>query len=260
MAAAPAAAITYGVPDGNDHPNVGAIVATNLPGRPPLYIGCSGTLIGADVFLTAGHCIAKLNALIAQYPQIETLVTFDAAVSDTSTFYTLSGWYIHPDYPFAAGYSGKHADPADLAVMILDESPGIAPASLPTAGLLDELKSDHLLGDTVFVAVGYGDTRSSNESGFQSIVDTTERHVGAESYLALTDAFAFMSQNLATGDSGPCYGDSGGPHFLTVDGVETDIIAAVTTGGDAPCVAMGWNYRTDTQSARSFLGSFVALP
>src|SRR5918998_1708911 len=48
-----ALAITYGQPDQNRHPNVGALVGT-FDGQSYPY--CSGTLISPTVFLTAAHC------------------------------------------------------------------------------------------------------------------------------------------------------------------------------------------------------------
>jgi hypothetical protein len=50
----PAAAITFGQPDGNQHPNVGAMIVQEPDGE--YYLYCSGTLIAPDVFLTASHC------------------------------------------------------------------------------------------------------------------------------------------------------------------------------------------------------------
>src|SRR5688572_21394469 len=46
-------AITYGEPDGNNHPNVGALIFIDDGVAFPY---CSGTLIAPDVFLTAAHC------------------------------------------------------------------------------------------------------------------------------------------------------------------------------------------------------------
>jgi hypothetical protein len=48
-----ASAITYGEPDGNGHPNVGALIRTSGGVTFPY---CSGTLIASDLFLTAAHC------------------------------------------------------------------------------------------------------------------------------------------------------------------------------------------------------------
>jgi hypothetical protein len=58
----PTSAITFGQPDGNRHPNVGALLADYDPDSPGPDIICSGTLIAPTVFLTAAHCTAFLEA------------------------------------------------------------------------------------------------------------------------------------------------------------------------------------------------------
>jgi hypothetical protein len=88
-------AIVYGVPDGDDHPNVGSIVL-----RVPdvgLIQWCSGTLIAENVFLTASHCTQPLDGLVARRPGTEVLVTFDSTISESGTFYT-GTWYTNPNY------------------------------------------------------------------------------------------------------------------------------------------------------------------
>jgi len=53
--AAPARAITYGTPDGDGHPEVGALLAPQAYSD-GTWAACSGTLISPTVFLTAAHC------------------------------------------------------------------------------------------------------------------------------------------------------------------------------------------------------------
>ena len=161
-----------------------------------------------------------------------------------------------------SGCSGKGgvSDPGDVAVIVLDQSPGITPASLPTAGLLDELKASHVLKNTRFTAVGYGTVRVTNTTGFQGILDNLDRNRVEQGYHSLTKAWLTLPMTLTTGDGGTCYGDSGGPHFIHLDGVETDIVVSITVTGDAPCVATDKTYRMDTASARNFLANFVDLP
>jgi len=249
----PALAITYGEPDGNVHPFVGSMVLS-VPGE-GLFQWCSGTLISENVFLTASHCTAPVDATLASIPGAEMLVTFDPTIDESSTFYT-GTWYTNPNYLAGNGAS----DTGDVAVIVLDESPGITPASLPTAGLLDELQASHILKDTRFTAVGYGTIRETNRTGFQGILDNVDRNRVEQGFLSLTKAWLKLSMNLSTGNGGTCYGDSGGPHFIHLDGVETDIIASITVTGDAPCKATDKTYRMDTESARSFLENFVDLP
>jgi hypothetical protein len=57
VASGMASAITYGQPDGNRHPNVGAVVFADEQGEGLCY---SGTLIAPKVFVTAAHCTSDL--------------------------------------------------------------------------------------------------------------------------------------------------------------------------------------------------------
>ena len=255
-AAMPAVAITFGEPDGNAHPFVGSIVVEFPEGG--LFQWCSGTLIAANVFLTASHCTEPLDDVLTGFPGARVLVTFDPVISESATYYT-GVWHTHPAYTGFQGQGG-HADPHDIAVIVLDQAPGIAPATLPTAGLLDALKASHALQDTLFTAVGYGTVRSTIRGGFDAILDNLDRNRVDQEFLALTPAWLTLSMNPSTGNGGTCYGDSGGPHFIHLDGQETTIVASITVTGDAPCKATDVTYRTDTASARAFLAGFVTLP
>lgn len=252
--ATPAGAISYGEFDGTAHPNVGSIVI-RLDGD--LYQWCSGTLISPTVFLTASHCTAPLDGLMQSNPGAEVLVTFDPTISLSSAFYTGGVWHTNPDYLTARGYD----DPGDVAVIVFPNPiSGITPASLPAEGLLDELKAEHILKDTLFTAVGYGTVRVTNRTGWQAIEDNVDRNRVEQEFLSLTSAWLTNSMNLANGNGGTCYGDSGGPHFVHLEGVETEIVASVTVTGDVNCKATDKTYRVDTVAARSFLEDYVTLP
>jgi secreted trypsin-like serine protease len=125
---------------------------------------------------------------------------------------------------------------------------------------LDQLKADHLLNSTLFTAVGYGTVRDTKQKAWQSILDNVDRNRADQEFLSLTKAWLTNSMNLATGYGGTCYGDSGGPHFIHLDGVETNIVVSVTVTGDANCKATDKTYRVDTEAARSFLSDYVSLP
>jgi trypsin len=249
----PALAITYGVPDHNGHPFVGSMVL-RVPGQ-GVFQWCSGTLISENVFLTASHCTAPVDATLASLPGAEMLVTFDPTIDESSAFFT-GVWHTNPNYLAGNGAS----DTGDVAVIVLDQAPGITPASLPTAGLLDELQASHTLKDTRFTAVGYGTIRVTNRTGFQGILDNVDRNRVEQGFLSLTKAWMTLSMNISTANGGTCYGDSGGPHFIHLDGQETTIVASITVTGDATCKATDKIYRMDTESARSFLENYVALP
>jgi secreted trypsin-like serine protease len=239
---APAQAIVFGQLDQGAHPNVGAMMA-EFDGQ--LYQLCTGTLIAPTVFLTASHCTAYLESVGVDPHDV--YVTFDEQLSQSPTL--IRGTY-HTNPLFA---SGGQNDTYDVAVIVLDAAPaGIAPARLPTAGLLDQLP----LKDQRFVAVGYGDVRDDKATGPHAIYWDGERRWADQGFRSLTKAWLNLSMNPSVGSGGTCYGDSGGPHFLGA----TDVVVSVTVTGDANCRATDVTYRMDTPAARAFLGQFVTLP
>jgi Trypsin len=264
LAAGMASAITYGQLDGNRHPYVGMVVIGDDQGNEGL---CgSGTLIAPDVFVTAAHCTFDLEQFGLEFRG----VTFDN-VYDPGTSVVLPGTlHIHPDFagPSSAPNStfgdGAHAD--DIAVVVLDDPvAGIQPASLPRAGLLDQMAKVGTLKGQRFTVVGYGGTEVTTHepgSGPPDFFSESEtRRYGVSSFSALSPAFLRLAQNPATGGSGACYGDSGGPNFLGAGSSETNIIVSIGgLKGDARCQSMNSTLRLDTPSARAFLGQFVPLP
>jgi V8-like Glu-specific endopeptidase len=144
LPAAPAAAITNGVPDGGGHPNVGGLVSpTQYSDGTWLY--CSGTLISSTVFLTAAHC-GEDGERVG--------VTFDTAYEAGDKVYD-GTFHADPLYP------GNSSDSHDIAVVVLDRAiKNIQPALLPTAGSLSGLSSTEQ-----FTSVGYGAYELTNEPG-----------------------------------------------------------------------------------------------
>jgi secreted trypsin-like serine protease len=240
-----AQAITFGQPDGNLQPNVGAMLLEDRNGN--WFEECTGTLIAPTVFLTASHCVSWLPT--PRWSLDDVWVTFDPVISASSTVY--HGTAVpNPNY----GHDAHDAN--DVAVILLDVPVGLPLAQLPTAGLLDQMQADHLLKDQMFVTVGYGTVRDDPTHAWQTFQDNAERKYVEQGFQALKPFWIQLSMNPATGNGGTCYGDSGGPHFLA----GTNIIAAITVTGDRYCRATDVDYRMDTVSARAFLGQFVPLP
>ena len=251
VASAPAGAIVYGQPDGNRHPNVGTMVV-DIDGEK--FSVCSGSLIDSNTFLTASHCTDFPEQVLGTN---RVWVSFDP-VFDPSTSTLLPGTtHTHPEFGFSG--PGGFSDPHDIAVIELDAAvTGITPVQLPTAGLLDDLKTSSELRSATFTAVGYGAVRETRKMGWQSLLDNTERRFGLQTANALRPAWLQLSMNRATGNAGTCFGDSGGPHFL--GGATSNLQVSLTVTGDTWCKATDTTYRVDTASARDFLEEFVALP
>jgi V8-like Glu-specific endopeptidase len=239
----PAHAITYGVLDGDNHPQVGALIADQAYSD-DTWAYCTGTLISPTVFLTAAHC--------GDPGQTTARVSFSTEYQVGDTVYT--GRYVpHPSY------GGSQSDPHDIAVVVFNKAiPNITPATLPTANLLDRLKSDGTLGAATFTSVGYGALAPTNGPGGKTYTYTDTRNQASGSFNSLDNAWLRLSQNPSTGDGGTCYGDSGGPNFL--GDATSNLLVATTITGDTACRSTNVDYRLDTASARQFLGQFVALP
>ena len=153
LGTAPAFAISNGVPDGNGHPNVGALLADfNEDGK---VTGdeafCSGSLISPAVFLTAGHCVQFLEPA-----GIETIyVSFDPALLDANgpgTLIPTTEWAFDP--AFYTSFRAAH----DIGVVLLPagSTVGIVPVLLPAAGALDAMQRAGELRSTLIRNVGYG--------------------------------------------------------------------------------------------------------
>jgi hypothetical protein len=247
LPATPASAIIGGQPDENRYPYVGALDVRPIGRRIP----CTGTLISPTVFLTAGHCARFFD----QASLTEAKVTFEPVFSDNALFYT-GTVYTNPLYtPFT---SGSQHDPGDFGVIVFSEPvAGITPASLPTAGLLDQYGPQGL-HNVIFPTVGYGITRllgGSNGGGPPDIDRNSAgtRMLATQTFFSLTDAWLRLSM---LDDGRACTGDSGAPNFLG----GTDLVVAIGISGDFACEAMDAALRLDTPSARAFLSQFVELP
>lgn len=231
-------AITYGEPDGNRHPNVGALL-NGQAYSDGTWVSCTGTLVSPTVFVTAAHCDSGEDRVA---------ITFDSNYK-ASTGTTYWGTF-HAD-PL---YNQAQSDTHDLAVVVLDKPiKGITPARLPKANSLAGLS-----GSQKFTPVGYGAQAVSSGPKTFSYADI--RYMATGTLNSINPSWLRISMNPARGDGGTCYGDSGGPNFLGAGSTETNIVASTTITGDMFCRSTNVTYRLDTKSARTFLGQFVRLP
>jgi secreted trypsin-like serine protease len=247
-AAGTALAITYGQPDGNRHPNVGAMIRLRSDGQ--FRILCSGSLIAPRVFLTASHCTRFLE----DQGISDVWVTFDSKFTQTSKL-------IHGTMHSNPLFNQAQSDTGDIAVITLDKAvTNVDPVQLPTAGLLDRMKADGTLNRALFTSVGYGIQEPRPGPGGITNAFPMERWFSVGEFNALNPAFMRIAQTQATGDGGTCSGDSGGPQFLGGGAGETRTQVSITITGDVFCFATNVVYRLDTPSARTFLSRFVQLP
>lgn len=248
-----ASAITYGFVDStNTFRETGAfIVKSSTTGEiSPI---CSGTMITANVFLTAGHCTAYFSQELAPegyvaYVSLDQSIPFGALSSNSTQLLAVSYVVTNPNY------SQRQNDPGDIGVLILQNNvQGVTPATLAACGLLDEMSEKNGLKNTVFTAVGYGVQNRVVGGGtpFFQDLNPVPRMFAFSSFDALNGGYLRLSGNPAKGDGGTCFGDSGGPNFLSSS--PDHLLIAITITGDAVCRATNVVYRLDTPSAQGFL-------
>lgn len=236
LTAAPALAITDGVPDGNGHPYVGLMVAQDKAGT-PLW-RCSGTLIAPKVFLTAGHC--------TEAPAARAEIWFQSDVQSgiPGNGYPYTGQasgktYTHPEY------NPDNFSTHDLGVVVLDQAVKLSTyGKLPSLGAVSTYAAKK--GSSAYMtAVGYGlqkafpDATSWKESA-QKVRMVAEPKINQiDGGIAGTESL-ILSNNANTG--GTCFGDSGGPNFIA----STTTVGGVTSFGlNGTCGGTGGVYRVD---------------
>ena len=241
--------IVNGTNTGSAYPSVGALLYDfNKDG---VLNGddedCTGSLISPTVFLTAAHCVEFFPAGTQLY------VSFapDLYAKGIKVI-PATGWAYDPQY------GHDQANLHDLAVLVLPAAAtrGMTPYRLPTAGELDALQAQGGLNGAIFINVGYG--TSASRTGVPSFDYDGKRKTSESVYMGLQQYWLGLLMNTAaTGLGGDCYGDSGGPKFLKTN---PGVVYATVTTGDYNCRATTWDYRTDTDAARAFLGQYVTLP
>jgi len=277
VSALPAGGITWGEPDTTGaYPAVGAIMIDwRVIGVPEFGLGiyCSGTLIHAQVFLTAGHCADGLVAdgiidedgfpVAGDDNQADIWVSFDADPSDfdppedktrCDTCLDIVRVVNSPLYRW-----GPSSDPHDIAAIILADPPNIMPMSYAELGDLEDLRgsTDPRNGDSRerFTVVGYGGS-FVDEPPPWGIEYLDHRAIAQSAFQNLHNAWLRVSQNQSKGDEGTCYGDSGGPILREIDG--TEVVVGVTSWGDVPCASMGFYYRVDIEHSQEFIEDVIA--
>ena len=252
-----ASAITYGFIDSNNtFSNTGAfIVKSATTGQ--IFPICSGIMITSNVFLTASHCTVFYERQLAPegyvaYISLDQSIPVGPLTSNTTNLLAVSHVVSNPNY------SQRQSDSGDIAVLILEQNVAVAPATLPSCGLLDQLAAQNGLKSAVFTAAGYGVQNRVVGGGvpFFQDLNPIPRMFSFSSFNSLNRGYLRLSQNPSTGNGGTCFGDSGGPNFLTVNGQQ--ILAAITITGDLVCRSTNVGYRLDTASAQAFLATVNA--
>jgi V8-like Glu-specific endopeptidase len=232
-----AGAVTDGELDGEGHPYVGLMVAQDAKGN-PLW-RCSGTLLSATLFLTAGHCTEAPAA------HVEIWFASDVESGIPANGYPNKGDvggtpYTHPQYDPNAFYL------YDLGVVVLDKPMKMKKyGALPKQDVLDKLATQRGTQNVTFTAVGYGLQESFPDAAAWKENNQRVRMVAHPHLVQINgglvgDYSLLLSNNAHSG--GTCFGDSGGPNFIG----DSNVVAGVTSFGlNGNCAGTGGVYRVD---------------
>ena len=275
LSAGPAAAIsTYNSEPAPERTETGAFMALwdrDADGVPDRFDWvCSGAMVDDDTYLTAAHCTddwpegTRFFVSLEQDVQAALDDSADLTAAERADLFLAEGWAVEGDTAQDAGFPGPSNDTHDIGVIDFadrDVTPAdvweFTPAQLPTAGQLSDLGS-RALADLTWTVVGYGTQEAQNGPGGHTHPGGGVRMQAEVGFSALNKSWVRLAMSESRDFGGACYGDSGGPNFLEVDGEM--VLAGTTITGDAPCKATNVAYRTDTPQARAFLAPFVDLP
>lgn len=243
--------ITFGKPDGNSHPYVGALLfVQNGEG----FFSCTGTLLSPTVMLTAGHCVeSEGNTNDVTYVRFTENALADRGDYPSTQAWLDAEWILaeevipHPQFSDFSGFPNTY----DVGLVILSEPVNLPTyGALPEIGLLESLRGQNKL----FTAVGYGMQgliKPFNSDIFARYAGTT-RLIEVKSTTNGDSHSAKFTNNPGRG-GGTCLGDSGGPIFYGT----TNIIGAITSFGHTPCIGVDFNFRIDTEIAQDFIRDYL---
>jgi len=253
LAVSGAGAVTWGVPDGGEHPYVGTLLfRQNGVG----WYSCSGTLISPWTVLTAGHCVEDSGNV-----NDVTYVRFDEdAMAGYANAKSLDQWLKkdwiqaaavipHPLYDDFAQFPLTY----DVGLVILSKPVHMGTyGSLPPLGFLETVGPQN----NSFMVVGYG-SHGVLVPLADRFPDDYARWKGVVNLIELNSTFvggasAKFSNNPGQGhggSGGSCFGDSGGPVFFG----SGPMVTAVVSWGNSPCIGVDYQFRVDTQTAQDFI-------
>ena len=210
---------------------------------------CTGTLVTTDVVITAAHCLDTARGG-RNYKEMS---ASDLAiyVGDDPSLDIVDHLYQVSDLQIYSGYN-RNSLVGDIAILRLssDITESVTPVDyLPSAS---GFSSSDVGMDINFA--GFGEAEDGS-SGVKLQVDGTLGGLGCAVTGCPSSGDSATQVSYAQGGGGPCFGDSGGPLFVTRN--STVYLAGITSYGDAYCTIYGVSTRVDAYETwiESYIGS-----
>ena len=179
---------------------------------------CTGTLVTSNVVVTAAHCLEGFSSA----SQLQFFFGNNANNVSSGSLVSVSDMLAHPQYD-------DYEVVNDIAVLRLSSSPNVQPIPFMT----QSMESGFVGRETLLVGYGARDIQTEVAGERYSVwIPITE-------VASTTFTYSHASRNT-------CFGDSGGPALIEVNG-QTRLIG-VTSWGDDYCQEFGVNTRVDAYS------------
>jgi hypothetical protein len=280
-AVSPAAAITYGEPDAGEHPYVGFMIYY-VPAESAWY-SCSGTLVDANTFLTAGHCTYDIGVKGKDTPGTsggtDVWVTFNdtdvlagwparADYADEQSLYLARSKWLDANKSFVKGTAIPHPAYDEFAAFPVTYDVGVVELStnvrmktygvIAPLGTVDELVASKGPNDALVESVGYGiQSVQPNPQDDSTRYKSTSRIVEITGNMSAGgNLHTLNNPSQVGGVGGTCSGDSGGPVFVNNTNV---ILAVVSYGFSGTCHGADYSWRVDTTASQDFLRKYVSI-
>ncbi len=197
---------------------------------------CTGTLIDKDWVLTAAHCVEGETAANLS-------IRFDDAnINDTTGGKVVAVAEIHGHPGYVEANWDNDIALIKLATSVTDREP--TPVHRPIVA-----------SATTVIEVGYGDADiNGNGAGILRKLSTPTIDCATTQDPTISGANVLCFD--ASDGNASCYGDSGGPAFITVNGKL--LVAGITSGGTQDSCTAGFDLYTSVAGELAFVDQYLA--
>jgi secreted trypsin-like serine protease len=209
---------------------------------------CTTTLVSPTVLITAAHCVAA--EMFEGTPKFVAISGTNIRDTATRVIRPIKEVHWNTKFDKNAPQNGN-----DIAVAILEEPiTDIRPIPFNTAPLTEASNGQELRITGYGLADGFeqfGGGGGESSAGTKRVAKT--KQIGFDDLTVELGATSLFG--TFTGESNICSGDSGGPVFANINGVET--IVAVNSYGMIACLGSSHSTRVDKYT--SFLRDYLPI-